>query len=66
MAKQNRNPFRIKTIQQRNKQYEENSLIFNEHKVYYFLPEDYWWKQLLINLAWVAFFLLIQWLLSCI
>lgn len=30
------------------------------------LPEDYWWKQLLVNLAWMTFFLLIQWLLSCI
>ena len=39
-------------------------LIFNECTVYCFQPEDYWWKQLLINLAWIAFFLLIQWLLS--
>ena len=24
-----------------------NSLIFNECKVYCFLPEGYWWKQLI-------------------
>ena len=29
----------------------KNGLIFNECKVYCFLPEDYWWKQLLINLG---------------
>lgn len=44
----------------------KNGLIFNEHKVYCILPEDYWWKQLLINLALMAFFLLIQWLLNLI
>ena len=25
----------------------KNGLIFNECKVYCFLPEDYWWKQLI-------------------
>ena len=44
----------------------ENSLLFNERKVYCFLPEGYWWKQLLINLALMTFFLLIQWLLNLI
>ncbi len=29
----------------------KSGLIFNEHKVYYFLPGGYWWKQLLINLG---------------
>jgi len=29
----------------------KNGLIFNEFKVYCFLPEDSWWKQLLINLG---------------
>ena len=38
----------------------KNGLIFNECKVYCFQPEGYWWKQLLINLAWMAFFLFIQ------
>ena len=30
------------------------------------MPEYSWWQILLINLVWMAFFLLIQWLLSFI
>ena len=29
----------------------KNCLLFNECKVYCFLPEGYWWKQLLIGLG---------------
>ena len=30
------------------------------------MPEYSWWQILLINLVWIAFFLLIQWLMSLI
>ena len=29
----------------------KSSLLFNKCKVYCFLPENYWWKQLLISLG---------------
>ena len=44
----------------------KNILTFDVCKVHCFLPEGYWWKQFLINQAWVALFLLIYKLVSFI
>ena len=41
----------------------KNSLLFNERKVYCFLPEGYWWKQLLVTLLIILVLQFLAWLI---